>query len=30
MDEATFDMLVGEARRRGYDVSMLQKVPQKS
>ena len=29
MDEDTYDMLVAEARRRGYDVSKLEKVPQK-
>jgi lipocalin len=29
MDENTYDMLVEEARRRGYDVSRLEKVPQK-
>jgi apolipoprotein D and lipocalin family protein len=29
IDEATYEMLVEEARRRGYDVSMLQKVPQR-
>jgi len=29
MDPSTYDMLVEEARRRGYDTSMLQKVPQR-
>jgi lipocalin len=29
MDEQTYDMLVEEARRRGYDVSRLEKVPQR-
>jgi apolipoprotein D and lipocalin family protein len=29
MDEAVYDRLVDEARRRGYDTNMLQKVPQR-
>ncbi len=29
MDESVYDMLVEEARRRGYDVSRLEKVPQR-